>query len=1247
MCKNKLITGVMLFIVSTVIISFFGCKNFSVKQKGAAVSFASFRDIPGVTKDEIKAVEALQEQTVSFVFGALPNTEAFLDENGEIKGFTALFCEWLTGLFGIPFKPKHVTWNDLLEGLKSGEIDFAGNLTPSDERRKTYLMTDAIAHRSVKYFRIAESTPLSGIAEVRLPRYAFLAGTTTINDILFILGGKFEPVYVSEYVEAYKLMKNGEVDALIAENTNETVFDAFDDVAAYDFLPLIYSPVSLTTQNSALAPVISVMQKALENGAIDYLNELYNLGYIEYRKNKLFSIYLNDEEKAYIQNNPVIPITAEFCLYPLSFYNKNDGKWEGISLDILDEVTQITGLSFEIINGLNAGWSEMLELLSDGRAYMMPELVYTDTLKNDFIWPDYKYINDRYILASRQELREINVSEIPIFKIGLIKNTAYAEMFLKWFPQASNIIEYDTYSDSFQGLARGEVDLAMMSRGVYFSMIHYYEMFDYKINCMFDTYKSTFGINKDQTVLCSIIDKALAMIETDKITEQWESQVYGYQSKLLKVQRPWLIGMSIMSFIILVLVSVFFIRSRSTGKQLEKLVGDRTRDLEEESYKSAYQTTLIRTIIDSAPDFVFSKNSNLEYLLYNDFFAEFFGINGDELIGKSESVLPHMHNDILEQINACDEEVLRKREKVKIEIWLPYKDGSKRLFEVFDVPLIQGDGSIAGLIGIGRDITERKVIENELSFKNTLLQAVFDSIPDYIFCKDTELKHTMCNKYLLELFNVDLNSVIGKDDFNGLGMPFKEAEKAAEVERRVINECHSIVYEERVTSFSGVARMLETTKVPLIQNGAVVGMVGIAHDVTQRKKMEEEALAASRSKTSFLANMSHEMRTPMNVVVGLTDLMLEEDDPSINLKENLRKISTAGNTLLGLINDVLDISKIEAGKLELTPVEYDVPSFVNDIITINMVRIGKKPITFILDISEDMPCRLYGDDLRLKQIINNLLSNAFKYTQKGTVTLGVSCEYSGGKDLWMLIYVSDTGIGIRQEDIEKLFTDYNQVDVQANRKIEGTGLGLSITKQLTELMGGEINFASEYGKGSTFRLRIRQGFISDERIGSETSENLRSFHYADKQKHTSKKLNRADLSYASVLVVDDMQTNLDVAAGMLKKYKMRVDCVTSGEEAIDLISGGEPAYDAVFMDHMMPGMDGVEAAEKIRAIGTKYAMTIPIIALTANAIAGNEQMFIDNDFQAFLAKPINMMKLDSIVQRWVRDKSREGIRNEK
>jgi len=410
--------------------------------------------------------------------------------------------------------------------------------------------------------------------------------------------------------------------------------------------------------------------------------------------------------------------------------------------------------------------------------------------------------------------------------------------------------------------------------------------------------------------------------------------------------------------------------------------------------------------------------------------------------------------------------------------------------------------------------------------------------------------------------------------------------------------------------------------------------------------MMQDIKRANNAKSDFLANMSHEMRTPLNAVIGLSELSLENEGMDWETYSNLEKIYNAGETLLRIVNDVLDISKIEAGKYELVEVAYDVPSLINDTITQNIIRVDEKPVEFRLNISEDMFARLFGDELRIKQIINNLLSNAFKYTDEGFVELSVFCEGDAGPadgddKVWLLIEVRDTGIGIAPEDVEKLFTDYTMLDLESHRKIEGTGLGLPITKRLSEMMGGNISVESEAGKGSVFTVKVRQKTVSDARLGQGVVDSLKNFNYANKKRDRNRRFNRIRLPYARVLVVDDNPTNLDVAKGLMKPYEMKIDCVESGQEAVDAIRVGEIRYDAVFMDNMMPEMDGIEAVRLIRDTGTDYARNIPIIAFTANAAAGSKEMFLNNGFQDFLSKPIDISGLDEIIRRWIRDKEKE------
>ncbi len=402
----------------------------------------------------------------------------------------------------------------------------------------------------------------------------------------------------------------------------------------------------------------------------------------------------------------------------------------------------------------------------------------------------------------------------------------------------------------------------------------------------------------------------------------------------------------------------------------------------------------------------------------------------------------------------------------------------------------------------------------------------------------------------------------------------------------------------------------------------------------------EEARQANSAKSDFLARMSHEMRTPLNAIIGLSEITLSGAGLDEEAQLNLEKIYNSGSTLLSIVNDILDISKIQSGNFIIMPDKYDVPSLINDSILQNVLRIGSRPIRFNLDIDESMPARLIGDDLRIKQIINNLLSNAFKYTEEGTVELGLSCKRSGDA-VWLTIRVSDTGIGIREEHLGKLFADYTQFGATSYHQADGTGLGLAITKKLIEMMDGDISVRSEFGVGSAFTVRIRQGYVDDAVIGADVAQSLRRFDYSANKLNRNAHASRIPLPYARVLLVDDNITNLDVTKGLMKPYKMKVDCVTSGEAAVRAVREGKVKYSAIFMDHMMPVMDGVEATRIIRETGTEYAETVPIIALTANAVVGSEEMFLNSGFQAFISKPIDIMRLDAILRQWVRDKELE------
>ncbi|MDR1137909.1 MAG: response regulator, partial [Synergistaceae bacterium] len=379
----------------------------------------------------------------------------------------------------------------------------------------------------------------------------------------------------------------------------------------------------------------------------------------------------------------------------------------------------------------------------------------------------------------------------------------------------------------------------------------------------------------------------------------------------------------------------------------------------------------------------------------------------------------------------------------------------------------------------------------------------------------------------------------------------------------------------------------------------------------------------SRAKSSFLARMSHEIRTPMNAIIGMSALAQREWGTPQAL-EYISAIRRAGEDLLSIINDILDFSKVASGTFQISPAPYEISSLLNDVLAIIGVRAKEKSLDLIAEIDPNIPSRLIGDDVRVRQILLNLLSNAVKYTNKGGVVFIAKSERRDD-ETDLIFTVMDSGIGIKLEHIGTLFGDFVRLDQKATTHVEGTGLGLSISRSLCLTMGGDITVESEYGKGSTFTAIVRQGvadwtpsdFYGRGHYGKELAGEPGALFFAPRFR---------------VLIVDDIATNLSVASGMLSPFQMEITTCLSGREAIDLAR--EREFDMIFIDHMMPEMDGIETARMIREINGRYGK-VPLVALTANAVAGMREMFLTNGFDDYLSKPIDTAKLNELMDKWI------------
>ena len=508
--------------------------------------------------------------------------------------------------------------------------------------------------------------------------------------------------------------------------------------------------------------------------------------------------------------------------------------------------------------------------------------------------------------------------------------------------------------------------------------------------------------------------------------------------------------------------------------------------------------------------------------------------------------------------------------------------------------------------------------------------SILDAIPMPISVIDTDMNWTFINTALADLLKTNRGDLLGRHCGN-------MNTKICKTDNCGVARAKQGF--QRTYFTDGEASYLVNVEILKNMDDHDAGFVEIVQDITKIETMarkQAEAEAANRAKSTFLANVSHEIRTPLNVILGLTEIHLMDHALPGDVIEAFNGIHSAGDTLLRLVNDILDLSKIDTGKLELVPAHYDVAILVHDSAQMCLMSYDSKPVEFELNIDANIPAILFGDELRIKQILYNLLSNAFKYTTSGKIALSISrkpMRDEEGRDVMLIIRVHDTGQGMTGEQLSKLFEEYTRFNMKTNRSILGAGLGMSITRNLVWLMDGEISVESEPAQGSVFTVRLPQRDAGAGVLGQETVENLRQFRLL--QDTRKARFVREPMPYGKVLIVDDMGTNLRLAQGLMLPYGLSIDTAKSGFDAIEKVKAGN-VYDIVFMDHMMPKMDGIETVKIMRGMGYKH----PIVALTANAVTGQAEIFMENGFDGFISKPIDVRELNVSLNKFIRDKQR-------
>ena len=503
----------------------------------------------------------------------------------------------------------------------------------------------------------------------------------------------------------------------------------------------------------------------------------------------------------------------------------------------------------------------------------------------------------------------------------------------------------------------------------------------------------------------------------------------------------------------------------------------------------------------------------------------------------------------------------------------------------------------------------------------------------------------MTSPYLLILTDENLRVMMISDAFykysNDEAVKFRIGTEISEIMNKIMDEfslkdfiekCREAFESEQTVNYimrctiKGSLVDFQISICPMKQDEKVIGLNIVCVDMTEVIDAKERAEAAARAKSSFLANMSHEIRTPINSVLGMDEMILREstEERIINFALNIKN---AGRTLMSLINEILDFSKVEEGKMEIIPTQYETAVLINDLVNMINPRAQKKGLSFNKAIDKELPSILYGDEIRIKQCILNLLENAVKYTESGSIDLGINYRRKDRDNIFLEVYVSDTGIGMKKEDIDRIFSPFTRVDEERNRTIEGTGLGMTITRDLLEMMGSKLSVESSYGSGSVFSFVLKQGVVSWDPLG-DYEEHIKSI--ARKETKYTASFTAPDVR---ALVVDDTPMNLLVTRELLRHTQIRLDEADSGKKCLELLNNN--SYDLILLDYRMPEMDGIETLKRIRELEGNPNQNIPVIALTANAISGAREEFMKEGFSDYITKPVEGERLEKVILQYI------------
>jgi len=1071
----------LLFILS--IIAFAGCQ--AEPSTIGIRSDISYRNAPGITLQEIDAIAALRAQNRTFTYAMILGDEAFFYEDGTIGGFSAHLADWLSKFFDIPFVVKIVTQDELFSGLMDGSLDFTTQLVHGQRDVPVYAYAGPITMRAIEYAVLAGSPELRDLN--RPPHFVMRQDSTTHRTISN--SGMFEGFELTIaddlYGHALELLVSGYADAFLGSSAPHLSL-LHPQIITRLAYPPVFRATYFTTSHQELAPVTAVLQKYLDSGGIHTLAEFYSQGMDDFRLHQ-YRFTLTPEEIVFMDSGIVVRVGVFHDSYPFIFLNDITGEFEGIVIDIFDILERNSSLTYELYIGYAFEFQRMLDMLEAGEIdVLLSSKDYRDLLGRD-LFLTRSIFKDNFMFITDIGYYHLDLNGILYTRIGLIEGSVFERVFFEYFPANMNVMKFPDHRSLIDALIDGEINVIFSGNASLLYLNNYRGAPNFFANLISPSgYEVSFVVADE--LLYSLLDNSLVRMNAEAITTRWQGRTFDYTARLLAAQRPWLILAIIFGVSIAVLIIVLV----SHQIRLQLIVAQRTEELETET---------------------------------------------------------------------------------------------------------------------------------------ALLNTIFDAVPDVLFYKNTELQFIRFNEALESLFQRSYDDIIGKDVVEAFGAPKDFADDYHAWDNIVLTERKTIRTEEPVLDSNGIVRTYDTIKTPLIdKNGELFGLLGLSRDVTNRKQAEDDAKQASDAKSAFIANMSHEIRTPMNSIVGFSELAMKGASPET--KVYLNRISESADGLLDIIETLLDISKVESGKMELEKIPFDFSDLLTQCRNIVFPKALEKKLTLDFNAQEvDDGKLLLGDPVRLRQVLLNLIHNAVKFTESGTIKVRTQILNTTETTKTIHWEVSDSGIGMSEDQIQKILDPFMQGDASITRKYGGTGLGVPIVNSILEIMGSTLKIESALGVGSRFSFELTFDTIDAKDIVYNTLEapTTQMPHFK-----------------GEILICEDSLTNQLVISEHLERIGLSYICVPDGKAGVDIVAErmkyNEP-FDLIFMDIHMPVMDGLEASATILEMGC----TTPIVALTANVMPSDQKYYMQIGMMECLGKPFTSQSLYAVLLKFLQPVSYEEI----